>query len=66
MPALHVLATVALVLIALAALPVTTWLLSLDPGWAIAPLVVGLAAHELLLRWVPRSLARGRAILRSS
>ena len=59
MPALHVLATVALVLIAIAALPMTGWLAINEPGLAIAPLAVGFAGLELLLRWIGRSLAWG-------
>ncbi len=57
--ALHVLATVALVLVALAALPLTGWLVNTEPALAIAPLAVGCAALELLLRWIGRSLAWG-------
>jgi hypothetical protein len=59
MPALHVLATVALVLIAIASLPMTGWLMVSEPGLAIAPLAVGFASLELLLRWIGRSLAWG-------
>lgn len=58
-PALHVLVTVLLVLIATASLPLASLLLLTAPMLAPAVLAAGFGALTVLLRWLGRSLEWG-------
>jgi hypothetical protein len=58
--ALHLLATLAAVLIAAVTLPSTLFLSFTHPGAAAVLLVTGLGVPALLLGWLGRDLAWGR------
>jgi hypothetical protein len=58
-PAVHVLATLTLVLIGIAALPGSLLLFERHPVLAAVVVVGGLSAPEVLARWLGRDLAWG-------